>query len=80
MPQAPTLYVLLSDSTETLYLLQGRVVEAGSHGELLAAGGKYAELWQRQHVRVDDVYDSADEFEAESAGMVDSSDAGKPMT
>lgn len=31
--------------------LQGRVVEAGPHGELLARGGKYAELWARQQVR-----------------------------
>ena len=27
---------------------QGRIVEAGSHGELLAHGGLYAQLWQRQ--------------------------------
>lgn len=34
----------------------GRVAESGSHTELLAAGGRYAELWSRQ-VSVDDVYD-----------------------
>lgn len=40
---------------------QGRVVEAGSHSELLAAGGKYAELWARQQAHVDEVYDSGSE-------------------
>lgn len=37
------------------------MVEAGSHGELLAAGGKYAELWARQQAHVDEVYDSGAE-------------------
>jgi ATP-binding cassette subfamily B multidrug efflux pump len=31
-----------------LVLDQGRIVEAGSHAELLALGGLYADLWQRQ--------------------------------
>ena len=31
-----------------LVLDQGRIVEAGSHTELLARGGVYADLWQRQ--------------------------------
>jgi hypothetical protein len=35
-------------------LLQGRVVEEGSPSELLARGGRYAELWARQ-ASLDDV-------------------------
>lgn len=31
-----------------LVLDRGRVIEDGSHGELLARGGPYAELWRRQ--------------------------------
>ncbi|TIT56794.1 MAG: hypothetical protein E5W63_21900, partial [Mesorhizobium sp.] len=27
---------------------QGRVIEEGSHEELVAGGGLYAQLWQRQ--------------------------------
>jgi ATP-binding cassette subfamily B multidrug efflux pump len=33
----------------------GRVVESGSHADLLAAGGVYARLWQRQSGGFDDV-------------------------
>jgi ATP-binding cassette subfamily B multidrug efflux pump len=31
-----------------IVLDQGRIVEEGSHTQLLAAGGAYARLWQRQ--------------------------------
>jgi hypothetical protein len=39
---------------QSVCLLQGRVVEEGSPQELLARGGRYAELWARQ-ASLDDV-------------------------
>jgi ABC-type transport system involved in Fe-S cluster assembly fused permease/ATPase subunit len=36
------------DADQIVVLEQGRVVERGTHDELLGAGGLYAELWQRQ--------------------------------
>ena len=34
---------------DVIYLLErGRVAEQGSHSELLARGGRYAELWRAQ--------------------------------
>jgi ABC-type multidrug transport system fused ATPase/permease subunit len=38
---------------QIVYLENGKVVEAGSHSELLRRGGKYAELWERQASSVD---------------------------
>lgn len=42
------------DAHEIVVLDQGRVVERGSHAELLAFGGRYARMWelQRSHVVV----------------------------
>jgi len=39
----------LEDVDEVLVLDHGRVLERGTHGELLGLGGSYAELWQREH-------------------------------
>ena len=61
--------------------MQGQVVEAGSHSELLAAGGKYAELWSRQQAHVDEIYDSgSEELAHEEEGMPPGSAAGAADT
>jgi ABC-type multidrug transport system fused ATPase/permease subunit len=39
---------------QIVYLEDGRVLESGSHAELLRKGGKYAELWERQASHVTD--------------------------
>ncbi len=55
--------------------LQGKVVESGSHAELLGRGGKYAELWARQST-VDDltetpvVHEESRDAEVGSSGCV----------
>eukprot|EP00887_Chlorella_sp_A99_P007179 scaffold2.g7179.t1 len=58
---------------QIVVLEQGRAVEAGSHEELLAAGGKYAELWARQQAHVDEVYDA----EGEGSDLEEEAAAGR---
>jgi thiol reductant ABC exporter CydC subunit len=39
----------LQDVDEVLVLDHGQVLERGTHSELVALGGRYAALWQREH-------------------------------
>ncbi len=39
----------IRDANTILVMDGGRIVESGSHNELLAAGGHYAHLWEQQH-------------------------------
>jgi len=39
----------IRDADAILVMDQGRIVESGSHNDLLAAGGAYAHLWAQQH-------------------------------
>ena len=41
----------VQNADEIVVLEAGRVVERGSHAELLQADGKYAQMWQRQIAR-----------------------------
>jgi ATP-binding cassette subfamily B protein len=45
----------VADAEQILVLDHGRIVERGTHLALLAAGGLYAQMWQRQQAKADDV-------------------------
>ena len=38
----------IADAHQILVMDHGRIIERGTHAELLAAGGAYAQMWQRQ--------------------------------
>jgi ABC-type transport system involved in Fe-S cluster assembly fused permease/ATPase subunit len=48
----------IADAAQILVLEHGRIVERGTHGQLLAAGGVYAQMWERQQARPEDIEDS----------------------
>jgi ATP-binding cassette subfamily B protein len=45
----------IADAQQILVMSQGRIVERGTHPELLAKHGLYADMWERQQVRGDDL-------------------------
>ncbi|MGB7481829.1 MAG: ABC transporter ATP-binding protein/permease [Burkholderiaceae bacterium] len=44
----------IADADQILVLEHGRIVERGSHAQLLAAGGTYAQMWARQQAGQDE--------------------------
>ena len=44
----------IADAHQILVMEQGRIVERGTHAELLATGGLYTRMWERQLARKDD--------------------------
>ncbi|MEQ8968024.1 MAG: ABC transporter ATP-binding protein/permease [Azospirillaceae bacterium] len=55
------------DADEIIVLDDGRVVERGRHADLLAAGGAYAALWQRQQEAAADAAGESAETPADAA-------------
>ncbi|MDB5763574.1 MAG: transporter ATP-binding protein/permease [Herminiimonas sp.] len=45
----------IADAAQILVLDHGRIVERGTHLQLLAADGAYAQMWERQQARPDDL-------------------------
>ena len=45
----------IADAQQILVMSQGRIVERGTHAELLAKRGLYADMWERQQVRGDEL-------------------------
>ncbi|WP_325170113.1 ABCB family ABC transporter ATP-binding protein/permease [Noviherbaspirillum pedocola] len=49
----------IADAAQILVMDHGRIIERGTHAQLLAAGGAYAQMWQRQLASPDAVDVSA---------------------
>jgi ABC-type transport system involved in Fe-S cluster assembly fused permease/ATPase subunit len=56
----------IADAAQILVLDHGRIIERGTHAQLLATGGAYAQMWERQQARREEGLDSSAPGEAES--------------
>ena len=48
----------IADAHQILVMSQGRIIERGTHAQLLAQQGLYAQMWERQQARSDDADES----------------------
>jgi ATP-binding cassette, subfamily B, heavy metal transporter len=54
----------IADAAQILVLEHGRIVERGTHVQLLLAGGAYAQMWARQQAGQDEAASPAEEMAA----------------
>ena len=47
----------IADAQQIMVMDHGRIIERGTHGQLLAAQGAYAQMWERQQARQQEVTD-----------------------
>jgi ABC-type transport system involved in Fe-S cluster assembly fused permease/ATPase subunit len=50
----------IADAAQILVLDHGRIIERGTHAQLMAASGAYAQMWARQQARPDEVSSASD--------------------
>jgi ATP-binding cassette subfamily B protein len=48
----------IADAAQILVLEHGRIIERGTHAQLLAANGAYAQMWERQQARPEEAQGS----------------------
>ncbi|SMP69143.1 ABCB family ABC transporter ATP-binding protein/permease [Noviherbaspirillum suwonense] len=57
----------IADAAQILVMDHGRIVERGTHAQLLAANGAYAQMWERQQARPDEALASPRSDASEAA-------------
>lgn len=67
----------IADAAQILVLDRGRIIERGTHMQLLAADGAYAQMWMRQQARPDDALASSPDGVDGEAGEGDDKAAAK---
>ncbi|WP_175626910.1 MULTISPECIES: ABC transporter ATP-binding protein/permease [Oxalobacteraceae] len=67
----------IADAAQILVLDRGRIIERGTHMQLLAADGAYAQMWMRQQARPDDALASSPDGIDGEAGEGDDKAAAK---
>jgi ABC-type transport system involved in Fe-S cluster assembly fused permease/ATPase subunit len=67
----------IADAAQILVLDRGRIIERGTHMQLLAADGAYAQMWMRQQARPDDALASSPDGVEGEAGEGDDKAAAK---